>query len=130
MMEERVSLSEVIMAAARIKLKIDGVEVEVERGKTILEAAHAAGIQIPTLCHDRRLVPFGACRLCVVQQRGKSELLPACFTPAKSGNGDHHPFCRHRRVQKTPASIHPPQPPDDLSPMRKRRRMCPPNAGL
>jgi NADH-quinone oxidoreductase subunit G len=72
------------MAAARIKLKIDGVEVEVERGKTILEAAHVAGIRIPTLCHDRRLVPFGACRLCVVQQKGKSELLPACFTPAKA----------------------------------------------
>jgi NADH-quinone oxidoreductase subunit G len=73
------------MAPARIKLKIDGVEVEVEKGRTILEAAQGAGIRIPTLCHDRRLVPFGACRLCVVQQKGKSELLPACFTPAKAG---------------------------------------------
>ena len=61
------------------------MEVEVEKGKTILDAAQAAGIRIPTLCHDRRLVPFGACRLCVVQQKGKSELLPACFTPAKAG---------------------------------------------
>ena len=68
-----------------IKLKIDGIEVEVEKGSTILEAAQLAGIQIPTLCHDRRLIPFGACRLCVVQQRGKSELLPSCFTPAKNG---------------------------------------------
>ncbi len=70
---------------AEIHLKIDGVEVVVERGKTILEAAQSAGIRIPTLCHDRRLIPFGACRLCVVQQKGKSELLPACFTPAKEG---------------------------------------------
>lgn len=68
-----------------IKLKIDGTEVDVEKGKTILEAAQLAGIKIPTLCHDRRLIPFGACRLCVVQQKGKSELLPACFTPAKAG---------------------------------------------
>jgi len=68
-----------------IKLKIDGVEVDVEKGRTILEATQLAGIRIPTLCHDRRLIPFGACRLCVVQQKGKSELLPACFTPAKNG---------------------------------------------
>jgi predicted molibdopterin-dependent oxidoreductase YjgC len=69
----------------QIKLKIDGTEIEVERGKTILEAAQWAGIRIPTLCHDRRLIPFGACRLCVVQQKGKSELVPSCFTPARNG---------------------------------------------
>ncbi len=68
-----------------IKLKIDDIAVEVSRGKTILEAAQSAGIRIPTLCHDPRLVPFGACRLCVVQEKGKSELLPSCFTPAKGG---------------------------------------------
>jgi len=68
-----------------IKLKIDDIAVEVEKGRTILEAAQLAGIRIPTLCHDRRLIPFGACRLCVVQQKGKSELLSACFTPAKGG---------------------------------------------
>ncbi len=68
-----------------VKLKIDGVEVEVERGKTILDAAQSAGVRIPTLCHDRRLIPFGACRICVVQQKGRSELIPACFTPARAG---------------------------------------------
>ena len=73
------------MAHQAIKLKIDGVEVGVENGKTILEAAQSAGIRIPTLCHDRRLTPLGACCICVVQERGKSELLPSCFTPAKEG---------------------------------------------
>ncbi len=68
-----------------IKLRIDEIEIEVEKGKTILEAAQSAGIRIPSLCHDRRLIPFGACRLCVVQQKGKSELLPSCFTPARNG---------------------------------------------
>ena len=71
--------------ANQIKLKIDDVAVEVEKGKTILDAAQSVGIGIPTLCHDRRLIPFGACRLCVVQQRGKPGLLQACFTPAKEG---------------------------------------------
>jgi len=71
--------------ANQIKLTIDGMEVEVEKGKTILDAAQAAGVRIPTLCHDRRLVPFGACRVCVVQQKGKADLLPACFTPARAG---------------------------------------------
>ena len=73
------------MASQTIRLTIDGIDLEVEKGKTILEAAQLAGIRIPTLCHDRRLIPFGACRLCVVQQKGKSELLPSCFTPAKKG---------------------------------------------
>jgi len=68
-----------------IKLTIDGTEVTVEKGRTILEAAQSVGIRIPTLCHDRRLIPFGACRLCVVQRKGESELLPSCFTPAKEG---------------------------------------------
>ncbi len=73
------------MSNRMIKLTIDDIPVEVERGKTILEAARSAGIRIPSLCHERRLIPFGACRLCVVQQKGKSELLPSCFTPARNG---------------------------------------------
>ena len=74
-----------MMKSQTTKLKIDGIEVEVERGKMILEAAEAAGVRIPTLCHDRRLVPFGACRLCVVQQKGKKGLQLACFTPVRDG---------------------------------------------
>jgi NADH-quinone oxidoreductase subunit G len=73
------------MGTQMIKLKIDEIEIEVEKGKTILEAAQSAGIRIPSLCHDHRLIPFGACRLCVVQQKGKPELLPSCFTPARNG---------------------------------------------
>jgi len=73
------------MSKQTLKLIIDGIPVEVEKGKTILEAAQSAAIRIPSLCHDRRLIPFGACRLCVVQQKGKSELLPSCFTPARNG---------------------------------------------
>jgi len=73
------------MANQTIKLTIDGIPVEIEKGKTILEAAERAGIRIPSLCNDRRLIPFGACRLCMVQEKGKKELLPSCFTPARNG---------------------------------------------
>jgi NADH dehydrogenase/NADH:ubiquinone oxidoreductase subunit G len=86
----------------QIKLTIDGVEVVIEKGRTILEAAQSAGIRIPNLCYDLRLIPFGACRLCVVQQKGKSELLPSCFTPAKEGMEiiTHYPeIIESRRLQ-------------------------------
>ena len=74
-----------MMKNLTVKLKIDGVEVEIEEGRMILEAARRVGIRIPTLCHDRRLVPFGACRLCVVEQKGRSGFQLACFTPVREG---------------------------------------------
>lgn len=70
-----------------VTLTIDGVEVTVERGTSILEAAQQAGKEIPTLCHDKRLVPYGSCRLCMVEvtARGKTRTMPACFNPARDG---------------------------------------------
>ena len=50
-----------------IALTINGKEVEVETGRTLLEAARENGIQIPTLCYHEALKPFGGCRLCVVE---------------------------------------------------------------
>jgi NADH dehydrogenase/NADH:ubiquinone oxidoreductase subunit G len=68
-----------------VTLKIDGIEVTVPPGTMILEAAAKAGIKIPTLCHNKRLIPFGACRICVVQQKGRRGLIPACFNPVRNG---------------------------------------------
>jgi formate dehydrogenase alpha subunit len=69
-----------------ITLTIDGIEVTVERGTSILNAARKAGVRIPALCHDERLIPFGACRLCVVELKGRpGRLMPACFNPAREG---------------------------------------------
>jgi len=70
-----------------VTLTIDGVEVTVERGATILEAAQKASVRIPTLCHDKRLIPYGSCRLCMVEvtQRGRTRTMPACFNPARDG---------------------------------------------
>ncbi|HEX9113056.1 MAG TPA: 2Fe-2S iron-sulfur cluster-binding protein, partial [Nitrospirota bacterium] len=69
-----------------MKLVIDGKAVTVNRGATILEAAQALGVHIPTLCHDDRLHPYGACRICMVEVEGPPRrMLPACTTPAAAG---------------------------------------------
>ncbi|MDI9568816.1 MAG: 2Fe-2S iron-sulfur cluster-binding protein, partial [Bacillota bacterium] len=68
-----------------INLTIDGREVQVETGSTILEAAQAAGINIPTLCHHPELRPEGACRICVVEVENARTLLASCVHPAADG---------------------------------------------
>jgi len=61
-------------------LNIDGKEVKTHDGQTILEAAQNAGISIPKLCHHEKLIPFGGCRLCIVEAEtnGKSKLVVSC----------------------------------------------------
>ena len=68
-----------------MKLRIDGQALEVPVGATVLQAARQAGIDVPTLCHDDRLKPAGACRLCLVAASGYSHLVPACATPVADG---------------------------------------------
>jgi formate dehydrogenase alpha subunit len=68
-----------------VKLKIDGREVEVPAGTTVLEAAEQFGIHIPRLCHDPVLSGFGACRLCVVEIEGMRNLPASCVTAVTPG---------------------------------------------
>ncbi len=68
-----------------IRLVIDNIPVEIEKGKTILDAALKYNIFIPTLCYHPRLTRFGACRLCLVQVQGFRKLVAACTTPATEG---------------------------------------------
>ncbi|MBM2825612.1 MAG: BzdV protein [Dehalococcoidales bacterium] len=70
---------------ANIKLTIDDKEVEVRQGATVLEAAQAAGIYIPTLCYHPSLTPYGACRLCIVEIEKMRGLPTSCTTPAADG---------------------------------------------
>ncbi|MBC7357981.1 MAG: molybdopterin-dependent oxidoreductase [Desulfacinum sp.] len=72
---------------AKITLKINGQEVQVEEGATILEAANQAGVYIPTLCYHPYLPLEEACRICVVEdvRRGWSTLVAACVFPARQG---------------------------------------------
>jgi predicted molibdopterin-dependent oxidoreductase YjgC len=64
---------------------IDGRTVELRPNETVLEAAARLGTKIPTLCHDSRLEPAGACRSCLVEIDGQRRLAPACATRAGDG---------------------------------------------
>ncbi|NWF77990.1 MAG: formate dehydrogenase subunit alpha [Chloroflexi bacterium] len=68
-----------------IKLTVNGRQVIVKKGATVLEAALDAGIYIPTLCYDADLKPYGGCRLCVVEIEGMRGLVSSCTTPATEG---------------------------------------------
>ena len=70
---------------ATIQATIDGREVTVPAGITILDAARDLGIDIPTLCHHETLSPAASCRLCVVEVEGRPNLLPACATELTDG---------------------------------------------
>ena len=69
---------------AMVHLTIDGVPVSVEEGTTVLKAAHAAGIKIPTLCWLKDINEIGACRMCVVDVGARS-LAAACVMPVSEG---------------------------------------------
>ena len=70
----------------KITVTVDGKKVEVVMGATILDAAKAAGSRVPTLCHDNKLHPFGACRVCLVEVEGTPrKFTPSCTTPATDG---------------------------------------------
>jgi len=70
-----------------IKININGVDLEVEEGTTLLEAAKFLGFPIPTLCYMEGLSPYGACRLCVVEigEGPRSRLVSSCTYPVEEG---------------------------------------------
>lgn len=68
-----------------ISLTIDGHTIEVEAGTTVLQAARAAGITIPTICDHKDLNPYGACRMCIVEIEGVRGFPTSCTTPATPG---------------------------------------------
>jgi NADH dehydrogenase/NADH:ubiquinone oxidoreductase subunit G len=70
-----------------ITLKINGVDLKIEKGSTLLEAARFLGFPIPTLCHMEGLRPYGACRLCVVEigEGARAKLVSSCTYPAQEG---------------------------------------------
>jgi formate dehydrogenase major subunit len=65
---------------SEIKINLNGKEIKVKAGCTVLEAAEQNGVKIPTLCHDNRLKPTAACRICLVEVEGARGPLPACAT--------------------------------------------------
>ena len=70
---------------SKIKIEIDGQQLEVEPGSTIIQAADAAGIYIPRFCYHKKLSVAANCRMCLVDVEKAPKPLPACATPVTDG---------------------------------------------
>ena len=67
-------------------ITINGQSITAPLGKLLIHVCRENGIEIPTLCHDDRLSPYGGCRLCVVSRSdGRGGMVPACSTPVQPG---------------------------------------------
>lgn len=84
----------------KIRVNIDGYEIEAQEGATILQIARENGIEIPTLCHDARVEAYGACGLCVVEVEGSPKLARACATKAADGMVIHTQGERAKQARK------------------------------
>lgn len=89
-----------------VNLKINDVEISVEKGTTILNAAEEIGIKIPTLCHlDLHDIKFlnklASCRICMVEDAKSGKLFPACATPVKEGMNIKTDSSRAVRARRT-----------------------------
>jgi formate dehydrogenase major subunit len=72
-----------------VTLTIDGAQVTVPKGTSLMRAAIDAGVKIPKLCATDSLEPFGSCRLCLVQIDGRKGYPASCTTPAEAGMNVH-----------------------------------------
>ncbi|TXT24938.1 MAG: NADH-quinone oxidoreductase subunit G [Gallionellaceae bacterium] len=68
-----------------INVEIDGKRVEIEAGRSVIEAAHRAGIYIPHFCYHNKLSIAASCRMCLVQIEKVPKPVPACATPVSEG---------------------------------------------
>ena len=70
-----------------VVLNIDGRDVTAAAGTTVLDAARAANVHIPTLCHHEKLEAYGGCRLCMVEveSRGKTSYVVSCLYSVENG---------------------------------------------
>ncbi len=84
-----------------VNVKVNGIAVSVPKGSTILEAARAAGVEIPTLCFLKDINEIGACRICVVEATGARGLVTACVYPVAEGMEIQTNTARVQKARKT-----------------------------
>ncbi len=85
-----------------VNLTIDGKQITVSKKATIYEAAKEAGVHIPVLCYAKKLLPYGACRICLVEvEQMKGRLIPSCTTPVTEGMVVNSISDEIRKVRKT-----------------------------
>ena len=84
-----------------LNVTVNGIAVSVPKGATILEAARAAGVEIPTLCYMKEKNEIGACRICVVEATGARGLVTACVYPVTEGMAIQTNTPKVRAARKT-----------------------------
>ncbi len=84
-----------------ITIEVNNKTVEANEGETILTAIRRGGFSVPTLCHMEGLPPTGACRMCVVEVDGMSNLVPSCAYPVRDGMKIRTHSQRAIRARKT-----------------------------
>lgn len=84
-----------------VNLKINGIAVSVPEGSTILQAAKAANVRIPTLCYLKDVQCVGSCRMCLVEATGAKGLVAACVYPVAEGMEVRTNTPRVRKSRKT-----------------------------
>ena len=68
-----------------VNLKIDKIDVSVPEGTTVMEAAASVGIKIPSLCYLKNINEIAACRICLVELKGKDKLITSCNNVVQEG---------------------------------------------
>ena len=90
-----------INQSKQFEVELNGQTYPAYEGETVLDVAQRAGIDIPTLCHDPRLEPAGACRVCLVEVEGQRRMQPGCAWNVSAGmkvTTESDRIERHRRV--------------------------------
>ncbi len=93
------------METKQINLTIDGIQVSVDEGTSILDAAKKINVHIPTLCHHEDLCVAGNCRICVVEVEGQRTLTASCATPANEGMVILTNTAKVRKVRRDVAAL-------------------------
>ncbi|MEX2254715.1 MAG: formate dehydrogenase subunit alpha [Acidimicrobiia bacterium] len=89
-----------VAGAPSVTVVVDGVEVEVAAGTSVMRAAALAGVDIPKLCATDQLEAFGSCRVCLVEIDGQKGTPASCTTPARSGMQVHTTTPRVERLRR------------------------------
>ena len=94
------------MGEKMINLTIDGVQLQVPEGTSVMSAAAGVGIEVPHLCFLKDINEISACKACVVEVQGKSKLITACNSPVEEGMVVYTNSPKVRRVRKKIGRAH------------------------
>ena len=110
-----------VQAVDTVSVTIDGHQVDVPAGTSVLRAATEAGVAIPKLCATDSLKAFGSCRMCLVEVDGARGVPASCTTPCSRRHGRQHPDRHRPRPAPQRHGALPLRPPRGLRRLRPRQ---------